>query len=163
MPVVPHRLAAAATERLPARLVTSFPFSCRPVLLKSLALFGLDLPMNSGEKFVAWQRARLHLIVSQIAPTVLLISTVALLQWGLADTGLAIRLSALGILLASGILGALVQFQSASEAQAIAKDLVGGEFDQVVRASADWLWVPKFVTPAIFVGIYVALVIALLA
>ncbi len=119
--------------------------------------------MNSGEKFAAWQRARLHLIVSQIAPTVLLISTVALLQWGLAETSLTIRIAALGILLASGILGALVQFQSASEAQHIARDLSGGEFDQAVRGSAGWLWVPKFLTPAIFAIIYVALLLAILA
>ncbi|AVG23877.1 hypothetical protein C3B54_11905 [Pontimonas salivibrio] len=118
--------------------------------------------MNSGEKFVAWQRARLHLIVSQIAPTVLLISTVALLQWGLAETGLAVRIAALGILLASGILGALVQFQSATEAQHIAQDLSGGEFSRMVVGASHWLWVPKFLTPAVFVVIYLALVVALL-
>ena len=120
------------------------------------------VPMNSGEKFAAWQRARLHLIVSQIAPTVLLITTVGLLQWGLAETGLATRLAALGILLASGILGALVQFQSATEAQHLANDLKGGEYEHAVAGSAGWLWVPKFLTPAIFVGIYLALVVALL-
>lgn len=118
--------------------------------------------MNSGEKFVAWQRARLHLMVSQIAPTLLLISTVALLQWGLADTDWAVRIATLGILLASGILGALVQFQSATEAQHIAQDLSGGEYDRTVSGSSHWLWVPKFLTPAIFAVIYVALVIALL-
>lgn len=118
--------------------------------------------MNSGEKFVAWQRARLHLIVSQMAPTLLLISTVALVQWGLADTGLALRIATLGILLASGILGALVQFQTATEAQHIAQDLSGGEYDHLVRGSAHWLWIPKFLTPAVFIVIYLALVAALL-
>lgn len=118
--------------------------------------------MNSGEKFVAWQRARLHLIVSQIAPTLLLIFTVALVQWGLADTGIALRIATLGILLASGILGALVQFQSATEAQHIAQDLTGGEYDHMVRGSAHWLWIPKFLTPAVFSVIFLALVVALL-
>ena len=118
--------------------------------------------MNSSDKFVAWQRARSHLIVSQIAPTLLLTATVALAQFGLAEASLATRLAALGILFASGILGALVQFQSASEAEKIAQDLVGGEWDQTVRGSAGWLWVPKYLTPAIFVTIFVALAIELL-
>jgi hypothetical protein len=116
----------------------------------------------SSEKFAGWQRARLHLIVSQIAPTLLLITTVALLQFGLAEASLMTRVAAVGILLASGILGALAQFQSASEAEQIAKDLVGGEYDQTVKGSVGWLWVPKFVTPAIFVVIFIALVIDLL-
>jgi len=116
----------------------------------------------SSEKFAGWQRARLHLIVSQIAPTLLLITTVALLQFGLAEASMMTRIAAVGILLASGILGALAQFQSAAEAEQIAKDLVGGEYDQTVKGSVGWLWVPKFVTPAIFVVIFIALVIDLL-
>lgn len=119
--------------------------------------------MDAVHLFSAWQRARLHLIVSQIAPTVLLITTVALLQWGLAETALAVRIAALGILLASGILGALVQFQSASEAQRLAAQLVGSDVEPTVVKSAGWLWVPKFLTPAIFIVIYLALVVALLA
>jgi len=119
--------------------------------------------INSSEKFAAWQRARLHLIVSQIAPTTLLVTTVALLQFGLAEASLMTRIAALGILLASGILGALVQFQSASEAEHLAQDLSGGEYDQTVKGSAGWLWVPKFVTPTIFVVIFVALALELVA
>ena len=119
--------------------------------------------MDAVDTFSAWQRARLHLIVSQIAPTVLLVTTVALLQWGLADTPLAVRVAALGILLASGILGALVQFQSASEAQRLAEQLSGSPFETVGAGSASWLWVPKFLTPSVFVVIYVALVVAILA
>ena len=119
--------------------------------------------MNSSEKFAAWQRARLHLIVSQIAPTTLLVTTVALLQFGLAEASLMTRIAALGILLASGILGALVQFQSASEAEHLAQDLSGGEYDQTVKGSAGWLWVPKFVTPTIFVVIFIALALELVA
>lgn len=117
--------------------------------------------MNSHEKFESWQRARSHLVSSQIAPTFLLITTVALLQFGLADQAMAVRLSAGGILLASGILGALVQFQSAQEAEAIAKDLAGGEYDQIVGRSAGLMWVPKFVTPVVFIVIFAALMVAL--
>jgi hypothetical protein len=117
--------------------------------------------MNSHEKFESWQRARQHLIISQIAPTILLITIVALLQFGLAEAGLFVKIAAAGILLASGILGALVQFQSAQEAEVIAKDLAGGEYDRTVGRSAGWLWVPKFVTPTIFVGIFAALFLAL--
>ena len=117
--------------------------------------------MTSSDMYAAWQRARMHLIVSQVAPTVLLITTIALLQFGLADTALPIRIAALGILLASGILGALVQFQSATEARRIGQGLRGGEYEDVVRGSLDWLWVPQFLTPAIFVVIYLALLWAL--
>jgi hypothetical protein len=117
--------------------------------------------MNSHEKFESWQRARLHLIISQIAPTFLLIATVAFLQFGLADTSLWLRIAAAGILLASGILGALVQYQSSKEAEAIAKDLAGGEYDQIVGSSVGLLWIPKFVTPVVFVVIFAALLTAL--
>jgi hypothetical protein len=117
--------------------------------------------MNSHEKFESWQRARTHLIISQIAPTFLLITTVALLQFGLADTTLWLKIAVAGILLASGILGALVQFQSAHEAEVLAKDLAGGEYDQTVSRSAGWLWVPKFVTPAVFTVIFASLILAL--
>jgi len=117
--------------------------------------------MNSHEKFESWQRARQHLIISQIAPTFLLITIIGLLQFGLADAGLFVKIAAAGILLASGILGALVQFQSAQEAEVIAKDLAGGEYDRTVGRSAGWLWVPKFVTPAIFTGIFAALILAI--
>lgn len=121
-----------------------------------------DTLMNASERFAAWQRARMHLIVSQIAPTALLITTIGLLQFGLSDTSLATRVATLGILLASGILGALVQFQSATEAERIGRDLIGGEYADTVADSVGWLWVPKFLTPAVFVVIYIALVWAIL-
>lgn len=117
--------------------------------------------MNSHKKFVSWQRARHHLIISQVAPTFLLITTVGLLQFGLADSSVWLKIGVAGILAASGILGALVQFQSAQEAAVLAKDLAGGEYDQIVSPSAGWLWVPKFVTPTIFGAIFVVLMLAL--
>ena len=117
--------------------------------------------MSSHDKVASWQRARHHLIISQMAPTLLLISTIALLQFGLAEAALSVKIATAGILLASGILGALVQFQSSQEAEVLAKDLAGGEYDQVVTHTAGLMWVPKFVTPAIFVGIFGALMVAL--
>jgi hypothetical protein len=92
-----------------------------------------------------------------MAPTALLITTVALLQFGLAESALAVRVAAAGILLASGILGALVQFLSASEAEKLARE------DTTLQASARWLWVIKYVTPTIFVVIFGALMVALFA
>lgn len=107
-----------------------------------------------------WHQLRISIVTSQIAPTLLLITTVALLQFGLAESGFSTRVAAAGILLASGILGALVQFTSASEAQALAAALPE---DSALRSSAQWMWVVKFVTPAVFTGIYVALLVALFA
>jgi hypothetical protein len=104
-----------------------------------------------------WLAHRRMIVVSQMAPTALLITTVALLQFGLADTSFALRVATAGILLASGIFGALVQFNSATEAEALAKAALSE------NPSASWLWVIKYVTPAVFVVIYVALMVALFA
>jgi SNF family Na+-dependent transporter len=110
------------------------------------------------ESFARWHHLRLSLVVSQIAPTILLITTIALLQFGLDQSALSVRVATAGILLASGILGAIVQFQSASEAEALA---AAEHSDHAVRSSARWLWVIKYVTPTIFVVIYCALMVAL--
>jgi hypothetical protein len=107
------------------------------------------------DQTTTWLAHRRMIVVSQMAPTALLITTVALLQFGLAESPLAIRVAAAGILLASGILGAVVQFQSASEAHAL---LV-----QAAPTTSSWMWVVKFVTPTIFVVIYLALMVALFA
>lgn len=108
-----------------------------------------------------WSKARWHLIVSQLAPTVLLGFTVWLALEGLADATFAVRVAATGILLASGVLGALAQFSSAAEAQAIANDLesIGASsfVAQRIVALAAWAWIVKFVTPTIFVVIFAAL------
>lgn len=108
-----------------------------------------------------WSKARWHLIVSQLAPTTLLGFTVWLALEGLADATFAVRVAATGILLASGVLGALAQFSSAAEAQAIANDLksIGATsfVAQRIVALAAWAWIVKFVTPTIFVVIFAAL------
>jgi len=109
----------------------------------------------TSEHTASWHRLRTALVLSQAGPTILLITTIALLQFGLAQTDLAVRIAAAGILLASGILGALVQFQIASETQELSRT------SGAHTSSARWMWVVKFVTPTIFVGIYLALMVAL--
>jgi len=112
-----------------------------------------------------WNRARTHLVFAQLAPTFLLITTVGLVP-AIRDAGAFAVLAALGILLASGILGALVEFAAAHEAQAVARDLAAiakpSHTTRAIIRYAPWLNVAKFVTPTIFVGIFVALAAALL-
>lgn len=112
----------------------------------------------ASESVTRWHHLRTTLVLSQIAPTGLLITTVALMQFGLADASLALRIATAGILLASGILGALVQFQVASEGESLGLE---PESDSRLVRSTRWLWIVKFVTPTIFVVIYLALIIAL--
>lgn len=109
-----------------------------------------------------WHRLRMTIVISQIAPTVLLITTIALLQFGLANATLATRLATAGILLASGILGALVQFTASQEARALALDSAPTTASErgMVKAAA-WMWVAQYVTPTVFVAIYAALMAAL--
>jgi hypothetical protein len=122
--------------------------------------------VNQVELIQLWQKSWNRIVISQLAPTGLLITTVALAQFGLAQTGLAIRLAALLILLASGILGALAQFSAASEGQAIATQLAAVAEPSVTVAAIDgvakWLWVVKFVTPAVFVAIFAVIAVLLL-
>ncbi|WP_394770310.1 hypothetical protein [Lacisediminihabitans sp.] len=112
-----------------------------------------------------WIKARWHLIVSQIAPTFLLIVTVALLGTGLQSAPLMVRLAAVGILLASGILGALVQISVAGEGLAIIEDMGDVEAPSALSlrivASRPWIAVVRFVAPAIFVLVFLALLVAL--
>jgi hypothetical protein len=112
-----------------------------------------------------WNRARTHLVLAQLAPTFLLITTVGLVP-AIRDAGTLVVWATLGILLASGILGALVEFAAAHEAQAVARDLVAvtkpSHTSRTIVRFAPWLSVAKFVTPAIFVGIFIALAGALL-
>jgi len=122
--------------------------------------------MSEFELLGLWQKARLHLVLSQMAPTFLLIATVALFPLGLGQAPIVVRLAALGILLASGILGALVQFSSSAEAQAVAADLAAlksrSATSERAITVAPWLNVVKFVTPAIFGIIFLLLMAALL-
>jgi hypothetical protein len=120
--------------------------------------------MIEKELIELWLKTRIHLIISQLAPTFLLITSVGLLD-SIKQMGLYASLAAAGILLASGILGALVQFSASSEGQAVARDLRGlpanSQLANKVVKLAPWLNVSKFLTPAIFTAIFAFLLLAL--
>lgn len=122
--------------------------------------------MTERELLELWNKNRQQIVVSQFAPTFLLIVTVGLITLGLAGGPLFLSLATLGILLASGILGALVQYSSATEAMAVAQDLAlvknpSAATRQAVK-SAKWLNVVRFVTPTIFILIFLFLAAILL-
>ena len=121
--------------------------------------------MSERELIDLWTKARWHVIVSQLAPTLLLGFTVGLGIVGLGEATLVVRIAAAGILLASGILGALAQFSAASEGIAIARDLTAmaptSAISQHIIRIAPLLNVVKFVTPAVFVVVFVALLVEL--
>ena len=113
-----------------------------------------------------WNQLRNQIIFSQLAPTFLLIVTIGLLKDGLAESADVVKWATLGILLASGIFGFLAQYSAATEARAVLSDLKRLKSKskvsiQLVRFNG-WLDVIRFVTPSIFVVIYVLLCIALL-
>jgi ABC-type multidrug transport system fused ATPase/permease subunit len=122
--------------------------------------------MNELDLIQLWNKLRNQVIFSQLAPTFLLIVTIALLNDGLADSTLEVRLATLGILLASGIFGYLAQYSSASEARAVLAEIRTLKTKSKVSAQllkfSNWLDVIRYVTPAIFITIYVFLCIALL-
>jgi len=122
--------------------------------------------MNQPDLVRLWSKAWNRIIFAQLAPTTLLITTVALLQFGLADAVVSVRWAAELILLASGILGALAEFTAADEAMGLAKELatVAPTDASTIRiaAAARYLPVVKFVTPAVFVAIFAFLSVALL-
>ena len=121
--------------------------------------------MSERELIDLWTKARWHVIVSQLAPTLLLGFTVGLGIVGLGEATLAVRIAAAGILLASGILGALAQFSAASEGIAIARDLTAmaptSAISQHIIRFAPLLNVVRFVTPAVFIVVFVALLVEL--
>jgi len=121
--------------------------------------------MTETQLIAHWNTARWHIIASQLAPTFLLAVTIWMLIDGLADTALPVRLAALGILLASGLLGAVAQFAAANEGAAVIEDLRSVETPSAVArriiATGRGVDVVRFVSPAIFVLVFGALVIAL--
>jgi hypothetical protein len=122
--------------------------------------------MNELDLVQLWNRLRNQIIFSQLAPTFLLIVTIGLLNDGLAEATDYVRWATLGILLASGIFGFLAQYSAAAEARAVLSDLKtlkskSKVSNQLLRFNK-WLDVIRFVTPSIFVAIYVLLCIALL-
>ena len=125
----------------------------------------LEKTLNEKELIELWNRSRMQLVVAQFAPTFLLITTAGLVP-AIRAAGTFSIWGVLGILLASGILGALVEYSAAHEAQAIARDIAAlgsnTAITKTIKQTAPWLHVAKYLTPAIFVGIFVALVAALL-
>ena len=123
--------------------------------------------MNNAELIQQWNKLRDQVVIAQLAPSALLITSVALLQFGLADAGVWIRLAFAGILLASGILGALAEYAAATEAIAVARDLAASQEQtrqtKQIVAFSPWMNVVRFVTPAIFVAIFGAILLALFA
>ena len=121
--------------------------------------------MNEKDLIELWNKSRNQLIIAQFAPTFLLITT-AIQVPAIREAGSATVWGVLGILLASGILGALVEFSAAHEAQAIANDIKAlgstSSTSRTILALSPWLHVAKYLTPAIFVGIFIALTFALL-
>jgi hypothetical protein len=117
--------------------------------------------MTESDLIALWIKTRWHLIVSQIAPTFLLTALVGFLAIGLDAADLGVKIGAAGVLLASGILGALVQISSANEALAIIDDLrvIGAPsaLSRRIVASAPWINVVRIGTPTIFVVVYLAL------
>jgi len=117
--------------------------------------------MSEKELLELWVKFRNQLIFAQFAPTFLLITTVGLVPQIKAAGNLTIQ-ATVGILLASGILGALAEFQASHEAQTVAKLENPSALSKTIAKSAIWLHVAKFLTPTIFVGIFVFLVLALI-
>jgi hypothetical protein len=122
--------------------------------------------MNEKELVDLWNRNRTQLVVAQFAPTFLLITTAGLVPAVRASGSFTVW-AVLGILLASGILGALVEYSAAHEAQAVARDIealaTGSSISRTIYKTSNWLHVAKYLTPAIFLGIFAALTFALLS
>ena len=120
--------------------------------------------MTEAELIREFHRNRLHIVLAQLAPTALL-AFAAFATPTIAGYPMAIVHSFALILLASGILGALVEFSAAAQAQAVIDDLktLPGTSALRVRVVSfrPWLEVVKFVTPALFTAIFVALMVAL--
>jgi hypothetical protein len=113
-----------------------------------------------------WQKSRQHIIIAQLAPTFLLITTAGIVEQ-VNGEGQMTTWAVVGILLASGILGALAEFTAANEAQAIAEDIRAldskSAISRTILKQAPWMHVVKYLTPIIFVGIFLALFIDLAA
>jgi hypothetical protein len=120
--------------------------------------------MSEHELIQLWNKSRNQLVFAQLAPTFLLITTASLVP-EIRTAGTYCVWGVIGILLASGILGALVEFSAAHEAQAIASDIKAlgskSRTSAAIAATAPWLHLAKYLTPAIFVGIFIALFSAL--
>ncbi len=112
-----------------------------------------------------WSKARHHVIISQLGPIFLLIVTIGLLAGGLGHSSVAVKLATAGILLASGILGAVAQVSAANEAMSIAEELrvldTGSAISRRIVQQSGYANIVRFVTPTIFALIFVAILVSL--
>ena len=122
--------------------------------------------MTEAELIREFNKNRLHIILAQLAPTGLL-AFAALTTPSIASNDIFVVHAFALILLASGILGALAEYSAASQAQAVIDDLKNLPGSSALRsrviAYRPWLEVVKFVTPAIFVAIFVFILLGLYA
>lgn len=120
--------------------------------------------MTEAELIQEFQRNRLHIILAQLAPTGLL-AFAALATPAIAQSDQFVVHAFALILLASGILGALAEYSAAAQAQAVIDDLKALPGTSATRnrvvSFRPWLEVVKYVAPAIFVAIYLAILAAL--
>lgn len=120
--------------------------------------------MTEQELIQEFQKNRLHIILAQLAPTALL-GFAVIATPAIADSGDYLKLAFALILLASGILGALAEYSAAAQAQAAIDDLMQLPGSSALRsrviAFRPWLEVVKFVTPAIFIAIFGAVLAGL--
>ena len=121
--------------------------------------------MTENELIAHWTTARRHIIMAQFAPTLLLAATVWMLTNGLDAADLSVRLAATGILLASGVLGATAQIAAAQEGRAIIADLAAlgatSALGRRIVASRRGIEIVRVVGPAIFVAVFITLLVAL--
>lgn len=122
--------------------------------------------METSQLIREFNTNRLHLIFAQLAPTGLL-AFAAIATPEIAGYSNYLKIGFALILLASGILGALAEYSAASQAQATIDSLklVTDKNPLVERIISfrPWFEIAKFVTPAIFVGIFIAILLGLFA
>ena len=122
--------------------------------------------METSQLIREFNTNRLHLILAQLAPTGLL-AFAAIATPEISGFSNYLKIGFALILLASGILGALAEYSAASQAQATidALKLVSDKNPLVERVISfrPWLEITKFVTPAIFVAIFIAILLGLFA
>jgi hypothetical protein len=122
--------------------------------------------MSEQELIQNYLKMRMQIIISQLAPTALLAFAVFATPT-IATYNDPLRFSFVFILLASGILGALAQFTASREMTSVAADLAALENPSTTaKGITQWAqlyWIPMFVTPAIFLVIFIAIIAGLIS
>jgi hypothetical protein len=122
--------------------------------------------MSEQELIQNYLKMRMQIIVSQLAPTVLLGFAVFITPT-IATYNDPLKFAFVFILLASGILGALAQFTASREMTSVAADLGALENpSRTAKGITQWAqlyWIPMFVTPAIFLVIFISLIAGLIS